>query len=49
MPDHQLIILQDHPNDPGAQALVAMTQQEIAIMKDYADYCGYQFYVLRAD
>jgi SAM-dependent methyltransferase len=39
--------LAGHANDPDAQAVVAMTEQEIAVMTRYADHCGYQFYVLQ--
>lgn len=36
-----------HANDPEAQAVADLTEQEIAIMANAAGICGYVFYVLR--
>lgn len=36
-----------HADDPEAQAVADMTEQEIALMSNAAGICGYVFYVLR--
>ncbi|MFB1489148.1 MULTISPECIES: class I SAM-dependent methyltransferase [unclassified Thiocapsa] len=36
-----------HADDPDAQAVADMTEQEIALMTDAAGTCGYVFYILR--
>jgi hypothetical protein len=36
-----------HARDPEAQAVSDMSEQEMDIMGRYADFCGYEFSVLR--
>jgi hypothetical protein len=36
-----------HADDPEAQAVADMTEQEIALMMGAAGSCGYVFYILR--
>jgi SAM-dependent methyltransferase len=36
-----------HAGDPDARAVADMTEQEIALMRRYADVCGYELFVFR--
>jgi SAM-dependent methyltransferase len=36
-----------HAGDPDARAVADMTEQEMSLMRRYADVCGYEFFVLR--
>ena len=36
-----------HRGEPEAEALADMTEQEISLIEHYADFYGYEFYVLR--
>jgi SAM-dependent methyltransferase len=36
-----------HAGDPGARAVADMTEQEISLMRRYADVCGYEFFAFR--
>jgi SAM-dependent methyltransferase len=38
-----------HAHDRDARAVADMTEREISLMERYADFCGYELFVLRRD
>jgi hypothetical protein len=42
---HVAVAAKLHAGDPDARAVADMTEQEISLMRGYADVCGYEFFV----
>jgi len=47
---HRLAVFRrSHAHDRDARAAADMTEREISLMERYADFCGYELFVLRRD
>ena len=48
--EHRIAALESRlPGDQAARAVAEMERREIALYRKYADYYGYEFYVMRLE